>query len=317
MTYRHASAMLQEAVACLSCRPGGTYIDGTLGGAGHARAICQQIMPDGRLIGIDQDADAIDNARRVLAPFADNIHLFHGNFVHLPEYLARLQITSVQGILLDIGLSQHQLEMSGRGFSFKKDEPLDMRMDVRSQTTAADLVNGLEEKELVRIFRSYGEERWSKRIARAIVQMRGQTVIRTSRQLADLVVSAVPGHAARQKIHPATRIFQALRIVVNQELDRLSTFLDVAVDFLAPGARLCVLSFHSLEDRIVKRKFKALATGCDCPPDLPVCVCGKTPQVRLLTRKVRRPTQEEIDRNPMARSTRMRAVEKIQGGVTR
>ena len=312
MTYRHASAMLHEAVACLSCRPGGTYIDGTLGGAGHARAICQQIMPDGLLIGIDQDADAIDNARRVLAPFADNIHLFHGNFVHLPEYLARLRITSVQGILLDIGLSQHQLEMSGRGFSFKKDEPLDMRMDVRSETTAADLVNRLEEKELVRIFRSFGEERWSKRIARAIVHLRGEAVIRTSRQLADVVVAAVPGHAAaRQKIHPATRIFLALRIVVNQELDRLSTFLDAAVDFLAPGARLCVLSFHSLEDRIVKRKFKALATGCDCPPDLPVCVCGKTPQVRLLTRKVRRPTQEEIDRNPMARSTRMRAVEKI------
>jgi 16S rRNA (cytosine1402-N4)-methyltransferase len=269
-------------------------------------------MPDGRLIGIDQDADAIDNARRVLAPFADNIHLFHGNFVHLPEYLARLRITSVQGILLDIGLSQHQLEMSGRGFSFKKDEPLDMRMDVRSETTAADLVNRLEEKELVRIFRSFGEERWSKRIARAIVHLRGEAVIRTSRQLADVVVAAVPGHAAaRQKIHPATRIFQALRIVVNQELDRLSTFLDAAVDFLAPGARLCVLSFHSLEDRIVKRKFKALATGCDCPPDLPMCMCGKAPQVRLLTRKVLRPTQEEIDRNPMARSTRMRAVEKI------
>jgi 16S rRNA (cytosine1402-N4)-methyltransferase len=312
MTYRHVSAMLQEVVACLSCRPGGTYIDGTLGGAGHARAICQQIMPDGLLIGVDQDADAIDHARRVLEPFADNIHLFHGNYVHLPEYLARLRIKSVDGILLDIGLSQHQLEMSGRGFSFKKDEPLDMRMDVRVETTAADLVNQLEEKELVRIFRSYGEERWSKRIARAIVHLRGEAMIRTSRQLADVVVAAVPGHAAaRQKIHPATRIFQALRIVVNQELDRLSTFLESAADFLSPKGRLCVLSFHSLEDRIVKRKFKALATGCDCPPDLPVCVCGKEPQVRLLTRKVLRPTKEEVDRNPMARSTRMRAVEKI------
>jgi 16S rRNA (cytosine1402-N4)-methyltransferase len=312
MTYRHVSAMLQEAIACLSCRPGGIYIDGTLGGAGHARAICRQIMPDGLLIGIDQDADAISHARRVLKPFGSNIHLFHGNFVHLPEYLTRLQIKSVDGILLDIGLSQHQLETSGRGFSFNKDEPLDMRMDVRTETTAADLVNQLEEKELVRIFSSYGEERWSKRIARAIVHLRRNEAIRTSRQLADLVVSVVPVKtAARQRIHPATRVFQALRIAVNQELERLSTFLDSAADLLAPRGRLCILSFHSLEDRIVKRKFKALASGCDCPPDLPVCVCGKTPQVRLLTRKVLRPTKEEIDRNPMARSTRMRAVEKI------
>lgn len=312
MTYRHVSAMLQETIACLSCRPGGTYIDGTLGGAGHARAICQQIMPGGLLVGVDQDADAIDHARSVLEPFADNIRLIHGNFVHLPEYLARLRIQSVDGILLDIGLSQHQLEMSGRGFSFNRDEPLDMRMDVGNETTAADLVNQLEEKELMGIFRAYGEERWSRRIARAIVRMRGKEEIRTTRQLVDVIVSAVPDHAAaRQKIHPATRIFQALRIAVNQELDRLSTFLESAADLLAPKGRLCVLSFHSLEDRIVKRKFKALATGCDCPPDLPVCVCGKVPQVRLLTRKVLRPTKEEIRRNPMARSTRMRAVEKI------
>ncbi len=312
MTYRHVSAMLKEAVACLSCRPGGTYIDGTLGGAGHARAICQQIMPDGLLVGIDQDADAIANARRVLEPFADNIRLFHGNFVHLPEYLSQLRIKTVDGILLDIGLSQYQLETSGRGFSFNKDEPLDMRMDVRTEIRAADLVNQLEEKALVLIFREYGEERWSKRIARTIVRQREQEKIRTSRQLAELVVSAIPGHAAaKQKIHPATRIFQALRIAVNQELDRLSTFLESAADFLAPKGRLCILSFHSLEDRIVKHKFKALATGCDCPPDLPMCVCGKQPQVRLVTHKVLRPTQEEIDHNPMARSTRMRAVEKI------
>ena len=312
MTYRHVSAMLHEAVACLSCRPGGTYIDGTLGGAGHARAICQQIMPDGLLVGVDQDADAVANARRVLEPFADNIRLFHGNFVDLPEYLSQFRIKTVDGILLDIGLSQYQLEQSGRGFSFNKDEPLDMRMDVRTETRAGDLVNQLEENALVRIFREYGEERWSKRIARAIVQQRGQNEIRTSRQLAELVASAIPGHAAaKQKIHPATRIFQALRIAVNQELDRLSAFLESAADLLAPKGRLCILSFHSLEDRIVKRKFKALAAGCDCPPDLPVCVCGKVPEVRLLTRKVLRPSREEIDRNPMARSTRMRAVEKI------
>ncbi len=312
MTYRHVSAMLKEAVACLSCRPGGTYIDGTLGGAGHARAICQEIMPGGLLIGVDQDADAIANARHILEPYADHIRLFHGNFVDLPDYLAQLGIETVDGILLDIGLSQYQLEMSGRGFSFQKDEPLDMRMDIRSETRAADLVNQLDEGALVRIFKEYGEERWSKRIANAIVRGREKETIRTSRQLADLIVSAVPGRAAAsQKIHPATRIFQALRIAVNQELERLAAFLESAMDLLAPKGRLCVLSFHSLEDRIVKRKFKALATGCDCPPDLPMCVCGKKPRVRLLTRKVVRPTQQEIDRNPMARSTRMRAVEKI------
>lgn len=312
MIYRHVSAMLQEAVACLACRPGGIYVDGTLGGAGHARAICQQIMPDGLLIGIDQDADAIANARHVLEPYADNIRLFHGNFIDLPDYLARLDVGTVDGILLDLGLSQHQLEGSGRGFSFRKDEPLDMRMDIRNKTCAADLVNQLEEAELTRIFKRYGEERWSKRISRAIVAERTRSPIRTSRQLADVVVSAVPRRAAAmQKIHPATRVFQALRIAVNQELDRLADFLDSAVDLLSSGGRLCILSFHSLEDRMVKHKFKALSKGCDCPPDLPVCVCKKKPIVRVLTKKVLRPTQAEIERNPLARSTRLRAVEKI------
>lgn len=312
MTFRHVSAMLQEAVACLSCRPGGIYVDGTLGGAGHARAICQQIMPDGLLVGIDQDADAIANARRVLEPYLSNIRLFHGNFVHLPDFLAQLEIETVDGILLDLGLSQHQLEASGRGFSFNRDEPLDMRMDIRTGTSAADLVNRLEEKELSRIFVQYGEERWSKSIARAIVKARALRRIRTSRQLAELVVSAVPVRvAAKQKIHPATRIFQALRIVVNKELDRLAEFMSSAVDLLSPKGRLCILSFHSLEDRMVKQKFRALAKGCDCPPDLPVCACGKQPQVRLVTKKVLRPTAEEIARNPMARSTRLRAIEKL------
>ncbi|MGD9366299.1 MAG: 16S rRNA (cytosine(1402)-N(4))-methyltransferase RsmH [Desulfobacteraceae bacterium] len=312
MIYRHVSAMLQEAVACLACRPGGIYVDGTLGGAGHARAICQQIMPDGLLIGIDQDADAIANARHVLEPYADNTRLFHGNFIDLPDYLDRLDVDTVDGILLDLGLSQHQLEGSGRGFSFRKDEPLDMRMDIRHKTCAADLVNQLEEAELTRIFKRYGEERWSRRISRAIVAERFRSPIQTSRQLADVVVSAVPRRAAAmQKIHPATRVFQALRIAVNQELDRLAEFLDSAVDLLSKGGRLCILSFHSLEDRMVKHKFKVLSKGCDCPPDFPVCVCKKQPIVRVLTKKVRRPTQAEIARNPLARSTRLRAVEKI------
>jgi 16S rRNA (cytosine1402-N4)-methyltransferase len=269
-------------------------------------------MPDGLLVGIDQDVDAIANARRVLEPYLSNIRLFHGNFIHLPDYLAELEIEAVDGILLDLGLSQHQLEASGRGFSFTKDEPLDMRMDIRRRTHAADLVNGLEERALSRLFKEYGQERWAKRIAHTLVTARAQNEIRTSRQLAELVKMAVPTRAAaKQKIHPATRVFQALRIAVNQELDRLAGFLKSAVDLLSPKGRLCILSFHSLEDRMVKQNFRALAKGCDCPPDFPVCACGKLPQVRLLTRKVLRPSAEEVARNPMARSTRLRAVEKL------
>jgi len=269
-------------------------------------------MPGGVLIGIDQDRDAIANAQSLLAPFAPRVHLFHGNFSGLADYLDQLEINTVDGILLDLGLSQHQLESSGRGFSFQKDEPLDMRMDIRSAITAADLVNDLEEIELIRIFRDYGEERWSKRIARAIVAQRSRSKVRTSRQLAELVRSAVPGRAAaQQKIHPATRVFMALRIVVNGELEQLEAFLDTAVDYLSTGGRLCILSFHSLEDRMVKQRFKALAHGCTCPPDLPVCACGRRPQVRLITKKVMRPSPQEAARNPMARSTRLRAVEKL------
>ncbi len=312
MTFRHVSAMLDEAVACLCCQPGGIYVDGTLGGCGHARAVCRKIMPDGLLIGIDQDIDAIANARRILRPFLPGVRIFHGNFTSLPDYLNQLTIPAVNGILLDLGLSQHQLEAGGRGFSFQRDEPLDMRMDVRSGKRAADLVNQLPEDRLIRIFKQYGEERWSKRIARAVVDQRRRGPIVTSRQLAELVCSAVPRQAAaRQKIHPATRVFMALRIAVNEELERLDTFLSHAVDLLLPGGRLCILSFHSLEDRMVKQRFKALATGCTCPPDLPVCACGKRPKVRLVTRKVVRPGPEEIARNPMARSTRLRAIEKL------
>jgi 16S rRNA (cytosine1402-N4)-methyltransferase len=313
--YRHVSAMLHEAVAQLKCIPGGVYVDGTLGGSGHARVICEHIMPDGVFIGIDQDADAITNARHVLNPYASSLYLFHGNFDRLPEYLTQLKIDAVDGILLDLGLSQHQLESSGRGFSFQKDEPLDMRMDVRSETRARDLVNRLNEETLATIFREYGEERWARRIARAVVAGRKHHPIQTSRQLADLVAAAVPrGSSGRQKIHPATRVFMALRIAVNNELERLERFLEFAPDWLRPGGRLVILSFHSLEDRAVKQHFRRLAKGCSCPPALPACVCGGRPVVRLVTRKVMRPSPQEVAQNPMARSTRMRAVEKLEMG---
>lgn len=312
MAYRHTSAMLNEAIACLKCRPGGIYVDCTLGGAGHAKAIGERIQPGGVLIGIDQDGEAIANAREVLPSYAVKLHLFHGNFSALPDYLHQLHIHAVDGILLDLGLSQHQLESSGRGFSFQTDEPLDMRMDTRSNMRAEDLVNRSSEAELTHIFKFYGEERWAKRIARAVIEARRQAPIRTTGQLVNLVRAAVPGPAAaRQKIHPATRVFMALRIAVNRELESLERFLTVAPDLLQTGGRMCALSFHSLEDRMVKQRFKRLAQNCTCPPDWPRCGCRGRAILRLITKKVLRPSEEEVARNPMARSTRLRCAEKM------
>jgi 16S rRNA (cytosine1402-N4)-methyltransferase len=304
--------MPNEVVYYLNCRPGKIFVDGTIGGCGHAGKICEKISPDGLLIGIDQDMDAITNAEKILGSYASNIRLFHGNFIHLPDFLAQLKIAAVDGILLDLGVSLHQIENSGRGFSFRKDGPLDMRMDKQSAKTAESLINNLTREDLRKLFKDYGEERWAKQIAHKIVEVREQKKIRSSKQLAQIVIAAIPRHGlSKQKIHPATRVFMALRIAVNQELDRLQTFMEQAADFLNPGGRLCVLSFHSLEDRIVKQQLKALEKGCSCPPQLPMCVCGQKPQVSILTKKVVRPTTEEIIANPMARSTRLRAAEKL------
>ena len=312
MAYRHIPAMLNETIQYLNCRPGKTYTDCTLGGSGHAKAICERILPDGLFIGIDQDIDAIINAQNALQPYSSNIRLFHGNFINLPQYLAQLKIDAVDGILLDLGLSLHQLENGGRGFSFNKDEPLDMRMDNRSAITADDLVNNLEEAALRKIFKDYGEERWAKQIARRIVNKRAQKKIQTSKELARIVQSAIPRRGpSEQRIHPATRVFMALRIAVNEELEVLKTFMAGAADWLNPRGRLCVLSFHSLEDRIVKQQIKAMEKGCICPPKLPECACGKKRVMRSLTKKVLRPSEKEIVANPMARSTRLRAAEKI------
>lgn len=311
MTVYHVTAMLEEAVDMLACRPGKTIVDGTLGGCGHARRICEQIIPGGTFVGIDQDRDAIEQAHKVLPVDVPWIHIVHGNFVDLPRFLSKLDIDAVDGILIDIGLSLHQIEASGRGFSFSRDEPLDMRMDVRSAVTAADLVASLSERELARIFSSYGEERRARRIARRIVERRQSQPVTTSAQLARLVAEAVPAGARARKIHPATRVFMALRIAVNKELEVLDRFLETAVDLLKPGGRLCVLAFHSLEDRIVKHRFRAMENPCTCPPSLPRCVCGRQASVRLLTRKVMRPTEAEVRKNPMARSTRLRGVEKL------
>jgi len=315
--YKHTPVMLNEAIHYLNCQPGKIYVDCTLGGAGHTRAILEKILPGGMLIAVDQDKDAIANAENILSPYKENIRIFHGNFIYLPEFLSELNIQSVDGILLDLGISFYQIDASGRGFSFNKDEPLDMRMNLDTDMTAADLINESDEDDLAKIFKEYGEERWSKRIARRIAEKRKKSAIRTSRELAQIVCEAIPGGAARQqRIHPATRVFMAVRIAVNKELERLSEFIDniVAKDngaILNPNGRLCIISFHSLEDRIVKQGLKFLESGCICPPNFPICVCNKKKIVNILTRKAIQPTQDEIEVNPMARSAKLRAAEKI------
>ncbi len=312
MPYHHIPAMPREVAYYLNCQPGKIYVDCTLGGCGHARGICKKMIPGGMLIGIDQDADAIQHAEVALKDYLQHVHLFHGNFAHTAEFLSQLDIAAVDGMLLDLGLSFHQLAQSGRGFSFKADEPLDMRMDVRSDTTAEVLIQQLDEADLADLFFCYGEERHSRAIARKIVEIRKRRTISTSCQLAEIVSGAVPPFARyKSKIHPATRVFMALRIAVNHEIERLEEFLKQAADLLNPGGRLCVLSFHSLEDRMVKQHMRGLQSKCTCPSDFPRCVCNKIPKARLLTSKAVRPTENEIQQNPMARSTRLRAMEKL------
>lgn len=312
MSYHHIPAMPREVAYYLNCQPGKIYVDCTLGGCGHARKICENMLPGGMLIGIDQDADAIQNAESALKNYLQQVHLFHGNFAQTSDFLSQLNIAAVDGMLLDLGLSFYQIAQSGRGFSFKADEPLDMRMDVRSDTTAEDLLHRLDETDLADLFFRYGEERHSRAIARKIVEIRKRQAISTSSQLAEIVSKAVPPFARyKSKIHPATRVFMALRIVVNHEIERLEEFLKQAADLLNPGGRLCVLSFHSLEDRMVKQHMRDLQSRCTCPSDFPRCVCNKVPRARLLTSKAVRPTENEIQQNPMARSTRLRAMEKL------
>jgi 16S rRNA (cytosine1402-N4)-methyltransferase len=310
--FKHTPVMLPQALRYLNCVPGKIYVDCTLGGSGHAGAICKKITPKGIFIGIDQDIDAVRNAKKVLKPFNLTIHLFHDNFIYLPELLQQLKIDAVDGILLDLGISLHQLESSGRGFSFNKDEPLDMRMNLKSRTTAEDLINSMDEKNLKKIFYEFGEERRGGQIAKRIVRQRQRKAIRSSRELAQIVRDAVPKKVSfKQKIHPATRTFMAIRIAVNRELEMLDVFMENVADLLNPKGRLCVLSFHSLEDRIVKHRMNALGKGCICPPGLPKCACNKKSSVRILTKKVVRPTQDEVANNPMARSAKLRAVEKL------
>jgi 16S rRNA (cytosine1402-N4)-methyltransferase len=309
----HLPVMTKEVLHYLACKPGKIFADCTLGGSGHAVALCEKIMPDGLLIGIDQDKDAVENAKKALKPYLHNVRLFKGNFVRLSEFLAESNILGVDGILLDLGVSLHQIESSGRGFSFKREEPLDMRMDVESDITAKDLVNELDEAGLERLFKDYGEERWAGNIARNIATARKKAPVQTSAHLSEIVCASIPEKAQyKMKNHPATRVFMALRIAVNSELERLSMFMDGLPDLLNPGGRICVLTFHSLEDRIVKQKMREFEKECVCPPGFPVCVCGKRKVFRTLNKKALRPGHEEINLNPMARSAKLRAAEKLR-----
>lgn len=315
-TFRHLSVLPGEVIDLLAPRAGGVYLDGTIGGGGHARLILEASAPDGRVVGLDRDPAALAAAAAALAPFGDRVMLRHGSFADLAGQLAELGLDGVDGILLDLGVSSHQLDTPERGFSFRDDGPLDMRMDPTRPPTAAALLAEADADELKRIFREYGEERWAGRIAREIVRTRGETPLVATRQLAELVCRVVPGGYQPQRIHPATRVFQALRIAVNAELDTLQQGLTAALHALRPGGRLAVISFHSLEDRLVKQTFRAAASPCTCPPRLPVCVCGRKPEVKILTPRGVRPAEAEITANPRARSAVLRAVEKlaVQGG---
>jgi 16S rRNA (cytosine1402-N4)-methyltransferase len=307
----HTPVMVQEVVASLLCRGGNITVDGTVGGGGHAEAILENTGPDGILIGIDADTDALGAARERLARFGERTILVKGNFAHMETILEEEKVGKVDGILLDLGVSSHQLDTAGRGFSFAQDAPLDMRMDRSNPKSASDLVNTLPWEELAGIIRNYGEERMAGRIARAIVKERTISPIRTTTDLAGVVVRAFPRDAEHQRIHPATRTFQALRIAVNDELSSLRKALADGMERLKPGGRFSVISFHSLEDRIVKNAFRAGEKGCTCPPDLPVCACGGKPKLKVVTRKPVTPGDAEISDNPRARSAKLRTAERI------
>ena len=310
MSFHHISVLPGETVGNLNIRPDGIYVDGTLGGGGHALLVAEQLKAGGRLIGIDQDADAISAARDRLDPYLDRVTIVRDNYVNTGSVLASLGITGVDGIYLDLGVSSYQLDTAERGFSYMEDAPLDMRMDRRMERTAADVVNETEERELCRIIRDYGEDRFARQIAASIVRTREQKPIRTTLELAEAVKRGIPKKMLWNGGHPAMRTFQAIRIELNGELDVLRDSIDRMIKLLNPGGRLCIITFHSLEDRIVKEGFRRNESPCICPPDFPVCVCGRKSMGRVITRKAIVPTEEEKERNPRSRSAKLRVFER-------
>lgn len=312
MKYRHEPCLLAAVLYYLQARPGGTYVDATIGAAGHAGEIAQVIGPTGKLVGIDEDLVALGIAAKNLARIQQTrVHLIHNNFRNIEEILKGLGLKLVDGFLFDLGLSSGQIEDPQRGFSYQWDGPLDMRFNPDHRLTAGDIVARYSRKDLASIIKKYGEERWADRIAFFIVKEREKNPITTTQQLVAIIKKAIPASQRRSGGHPAKRTFQALRIEVNQELIALKQGLISAVNCLKPRGRIVVISYHSLEDRIVKRTFKELASGCVCPPSLPECRCGKTPILSILTKRVVRPSREEIERNPRAKSARLRAAQKV------
>ena len=312
MTFQHYSVLLNETIAQLDIKENGIYVDGTLGGGGHASAVLQRLGETGRLIGIDQDAAAIEAAGERLAPFGDKVTIVRSNYSAMPQVLADLGIHGVDGIVLDLGVSSYQLDTVERGFTYREDVPLDMRMDQRQSLTARDIVNEYSEMELFHIIRDYGEEKFAKNIAKHIVNKRKESPIETTGQLIEVIKGAIPMKVRAVGGHPAKKTFQAIRIECNRELDVLKDSIDAMIDLLNPGGRLCIITFHSLEDRIVKRAFKKNENPCTCPPNFPVCVCGNVSKGKQLTRKPIIPGEEELEYNKRAKSSKLRVFERAE-----
>ena len=310
MKFQHTSVLLEETIANLKIKPDGTYVDGTLGGAGHAREVCRRLSATGRFIGIDQDEAAIAAAGERLRDFGERVTIIRSNYCDMVPRLQEIGIQSVDGIMLDLGVSSYQLDNAERGFTYREDAPLDMRMDQRSALSAYEVVNGYSEEQLFRILRDYGEERFAGKIARNICTARKNEPIRTTGELAEIIKRSIPARIRATGGHPAKRSFQAIRIEVNQELKVLEESLDGMIDLLNDGGRICVITFHSLEDRIVKNIFRKNEHPCTCPPEFPVCVCGKKSRGTVITRKPVLPSEEEMAANPRSKSAKLRVFER-------
>lgn len=311
MTFEHRSVLLYETVDSLQVKPDGIYVDGTLGGGGHALEVCRRLGEHGRLIGIDQDADAIAAASARLEEYRDKVTIVRSNYVEIDKVLRDLGIEKVDGIYLDLGVSSYQLDTADRGFTYREDDaPLDMRMDQRNTQTAKDIVNGYSEMELYRIIRDYGEDRFAKNIAKHIVKARQEKEIETAGELTEIIKASIPAKVRATGGHPSKRTFQAIRIELNRELQVLEQSIDTMIDLLNPGGRLSIITFHSLEDRIVKNKFRENENPCICPPEFPVCMCGRKSRGRVVTRKPVLPSEEELAANKRSKSAKLRVFEK-------
>lgn len=310
MEFHHVSVLLDECIENLNIKPDGVYVDCTMGGAGHSKEIVKKLSNKGLFIGFDQDKNAIKTAKERLSEYSDRVKFVHSNFENIKDELEKIGVYKIDGVLADLGVSSHQLDEADRGFSYMQDAPLDMRMDVRCEFSAYDVVNGYTEEELAKIIKDYGEENWAKRIAKFIVEERKENKIETTKELVDIIKKAIPKKARIDGPHPAKRTFQAIRIEVNNELGVITKMIEDASSIMNKGGRICIITFHSLEDRIVKNAFKELSLDCICPPHLPMCQCDKKSEVKIITRKPIMPTDEEIEVNPRSRSAKLRVAEK-------